>query len=366
MSDRVAVADEVQIRVEGPLGRITLDRPKAINALTIGMVRAIAAALARWRDDGAVRAILLDGAGERGFCAGGDIRALYEHRGDTAFLAGYWREEYVLDHAIATYPKPIVVLMDGLTMGGGAGLGVNASHRVVSETTRFAMPETGIGMTPDVGASWFLARCPDYAGVWMALTGATIGAGDMIALGLADAFCETWDRRRLVAELRPALEETSGPAAAVSRALAAANGVADSPLAPRREDIRRCFAADTVEGVVAALAAADGEWAGKTADAIRAKSPLMQKVALRSLKLGAAAPDLGACLATEFRIVSRIATGHEFYEGVRAAIIDKDRAPRWRPSELAAVDASMVEAFFAPLSHELVLTPPRRERILHA
>jgi enoyl-CoA hydratase len=358
-------SDEIFIRVDGSLGRVTLNRPKSINALTLGMIREISRALTAWRDEPCVRAVVLDGAGERGFCAGGDIRALYDHRAQPAFLIGYWREEYILDHTIATYPKPVIVFMDGLTMGGGAGLGVNASHRIVSETTRFAMPETGIGLVPDVGATWFLSRCPDNTGLWLAMTGETIGAGDMLALGLADSFHAASGRETFLAELQRDLEEAKSGADGASSALARLGKSTRSVLSTHRDSIRRCFSARTVEGVLAALNSEGGAWARGASDAIQSKSPLMQKVAMRAILLGERAHTLAHCLATEFRIVSRVAVGHEFFEGARAAVVDKDRAPRWRPSDLDDVSDALIDPFFAPVDHELVMPHSSPKGIAH-
>jgi enoyl-CoA hydratase len=357
--------EEVCVRVDGWLGRITLNRPKSINALTLRMVREISRALVLWREDPDIRGVVLDGAGERGFCAGGDVRALYDHRLQPEFLIGYWREEYILDHAIATYPKPVIAFMDGLTMGGGAGLGVNASHRIVSETTRFAMPETGIGLVPDVGASWFLSRCPDNAGVWLAMTGEAIGAGDMLGLGLADAFHETSRRGTLLAELQGALKGADSFADGASRALASRERPTASVLSPHRDAIRSCFATRSVERVLAALETEGGAWAAGASAAIRSKSPLMQKVAMRAIELGERAPDLANCLATEFRVVNRVAVGHEFFEGARAAVVDKDRAPRWQPPSLDDVGDALVDPFFAPLEDELVVSQSFQERVSH-
>jgi enoyl-CoA hydratase len=307
----------------------------------------------------------LTGTGKRGFCAGGDIRALYDHRTQPAFLIGYWREEYILNHTIATYPKPVTVFMDGLTMGGGAGLGVNASHRFVSETTCFAMPETGIGLVPDVGATWFLSRCSDNTGLWLAMTGEAIAAGDMLALGLADSFHEASGRETLLAELQRELEGAKSGADGASNALARLGRSTRSLLPTHRDAIRRCFAARTVEEVLAALDTEGGAWARGASDAIRSKSPLMQKVAMRAILLGERAPNLAHCLATEFRIVSRVAVGHEFFEGARAAVVDKDRAPRWRPSNLDDVSDALIDPFLAPLDHELVIPHSSPKRIAH-
>ena len=350
------LASDVLISTQGNLGRITLNRPKAINALTLGMVEAIAAALEGWRHDERIRAVILDGAGDRGFCAGGDVRQLYDHRPPQSdFAFRFWRREYLLDHAIATYAKPIVALMSGLVMGGGAGLGINASVRIVDASTRFAMPETGIGLVPDVGASWFLSRCPGETGVWLALTGEVIGAGEMLELGLADAAVKRDQHSALVTDIASALDSHGTAAAAIANALRAHGRPAASRMTPLRTMIARCFCADRIEDILAALETDASDWAIMTAASIRSKSPQMQKVALRALRLGQQSPDLASCLAREFRIVSHAAVGGEFYEGVRAAVIEKDRAPQWQPPTLADVSEAMVESYFAPVLDEFVI-----------
>ena len=340
---------------QGRVGRITLDRPKALNALTLAMVHGIAAALEDFAGDDGIAAVVLDAAGERAFCAGGDIKSLYEaERGDGNRLArGFWRDEYALDHRIQTFPKPIVVLIGGIVMGGGAGLAINARFRVVDATTRFAMPETGIGLFPDVGASRFLSRMPGESGTYLSLTGESIGAADMLATGLADVFLPRADWEGLVGLL--AGLETTGAAAftEVSAVLSEISAPHATVAGPARvaaiDGLDRLFAGDSVGAIVAALQAEGSDWAVATAATLLAKSPTSQKIALRALRQGRDLPDLAAVLTMEFRIVCRIAEGRDFYEGVRAAVIDKDRQPRWQPDRLDAVSEAMIDLYFAPL-----------------
>ncbi len=342
------------IRRERGLGRITLDRPKALNALTITMVRGLWATLQRWADDPNISVIVLDGAGDRAFCAGGDIKSLYEaDRSNGNVLARtFWREEYALDNLIATYPKPIVVLISGIVMGGGAGLAVNARFRIVDETANFAMPETGIGLLPDVGASRFLSRMPGEAGTYLALTGRTIDATNMITGGLADVLVLRRDRARML----DGLDEVEGAGrdsfAAVERVL---KDVASPPGAGKLADgvgLDRVFSGSSVEAIVGRLAEDGSEWAERTRAIILAKSPTTLKLALSALRRARTLPDLAETLKMEFRVVCRIAEGAEFYEGVRAAVIDKDRNPKWHPATLAEVSDETIASYFEPLGDD--------------
>jgi enoyl-CoA hydratase len=342
------------IRRERSLGRITLDRPKALNALTLTMVRGLATTLKRWASDPQISVIVLDGAGDRAFCAGGDIKSLYEaDRSDgNQHARMFWREEYPVDHLIATYPKPIVVLMSGIVMGGGAGLAVNARFRVVDETANFTMPETGIGMLPDVGGSWFLSRMPGETGTYLALTGRTIDAGAMITGGLADVFVPRRDRARLLDTLD---EVTSAGAEAFAAVAAALSDCASDPgpgLIADHINLDRLFAGDSVEAILDRLAEDGGEWAQRTAQLMLGRSPTCQKLALTALRRARHLPDLAAALTMEYRVVCRIAESHDFYEGIRAAVVDKDRSPNWQPARLADVSRAEVAAYFAPLGDD--------------
>ncbi|MGW2051876.1 enoyl-CoA hydratase/isomerase family protein [Streptomyces sp. NPDC001858] len=330
---------EVLLRVEHGLGRITLHRPRAINALTHAMVRTIQTALTTWETDDRVRAVVLDGAGERGLCAGGDIRSIYHdaRTGGTASLA-FWADEYRLNAHIARYPKPYVALMDGLVMGGGVGLSAHGSLRVVTERSSIGMPEVGIGFVPDVGGTYLLSRAPGLLGVHAALTAAQLSGPDAIHCGLADHYVPS---TRLTDLLRAL--ETMTPAEAVT---SVAETPPESTLAARSGWIDSCYAADTVEGILDRLHAHGSEpsAAGKE---IEAKSPTALKVTLRALRSAAGLPTLEAALDQEYRIASGCLRAPDLVEGVRAQIIDKDRNPRWSPGTLAEVGPELVDRFFS-------------------
>ena len=330
----------------GRAGVIVLNRPKALNALTLTMVRLIAAALDEWENDAEVDRIVLLGAGERAFCAGGDIRRLYElgRAGDHDAQRTFWREEYQLNRRIKTYPKPIVALVDGIVMGGGVGLAMHTTHTVASERFVFAMPEVGIGFFPDVGAAWILPRLPSRMGVYLALTGLRADAGDALALGLADTFVPSASFPALAQAL-----ESEEPVQSVLARFAAPPP--HSALSDEVKAIEACFSQPDRTAILTALREAETQGRAFAAPARKAmleKSPTSQAIALRQMKLGAGL-DLGEALRMDYRIVSRICRGHDFYEGVRAVIVDKDNRPRWSPPPSPA----QIDAYFAPLDDEL-------------
>lgn len=338
--------DDVLFERRGALGLITLNRPQALNALTLAMIHAMTRQLEAWAGDAGVAAVLIHGAGDKAFCAGGDIRALVEPD-NAAYIKGFFADEYRLNRLIFRYPKPYVALIDGIAMGGGVGVSVNGGLRIATEATLFAMPETGIGMFPDVGGSYFLPRCPGETGMYLGLTGARLGAADCLYAGIADGHVAPAKQavmiERMAAGEAPdaVLRDLSGPPDA-------------APLAEQRAAIDRCFGGDSVEEIVVALEQESGVWAVRTLEALESKSPFALKVALRQLRLGRAL-DFEACMAMEYRLSQRVVPGHDFREGVRAAVVDKDRAPRWQPQTLAAVSEEMVVACFAPLGeNELV------------
>lgn len=329
----------------GAAGWITLNRPRALNALTHGMVRAIAAALDAWEADRSVERVVIEGAGGRAFCAGGDVRAIYTRgrAGDHDGLMAFWSDEYRLNHRIKTYPKPYVAMLGGIVMGGGAGVSLHGSHRVAGESFVFAMPEVSIGFFPDVGASWFLPRLPGRIGAWAGLTGGRFTAGDACALGLADAFVPGPGWAALGAALTG-----PGDTAAIIKAAGAPPPPASLP--GEQGLIDRCFADGPLADSLARLdaAAADGSaFARAAAAAMRRNSPLSMAIALEQLRRGAEM-DFAAAMQMEYAIVSRICRGHDFYEGVRAAIIDKDQTPRWQPVSLEAIEPTQVASHFAP------------------
>ncbi len=333
---------EILFAVEDGVATVTLNRPAALNALTLGMVCAFHPKLIEWASDDAVRAVVVRGVGDKAFCAGGDIRALYDNRG-TGFTADFFREEYRLNRTIHHYPKPYVALMDGITMGGGVGVSVHARHRVACEATMLAMPETGIGLFPDVGGSYFLPRMPGATGMYIALTGDRLRPTDCVYAGIADAFVPRAQHDALVAALR------AEPVEAVLDRLKMDPGPAS--LEEHRDAIDRCFSGNSVEEIETALAAEDSPWAGKALAAMRGKSPLSQKVAFRQIREGAAL-DFDDCMRMEYRLSQHFMAGRDFFEGVRALVVDKDQKPVWRHATLDEVSDAQVDEYFAPFGDD--------------
>lgn len=333
----------IRIAREGALGLLVLNRPKAINALTLGMVRALEATLSSWETDDGVKVVAIHGAGERGLCAGGDIRALYEAAltEDPAPLT-FWREEYALNSHIARYPKPVLAIMSGIVMGGGIGISAHASHRVVTETTTIAMPEVGIGFIPDVGGTHLLSRAPGELGTHLALTADRVGAADAILLGLADLY------------IREALIELLLDAARGCRTATELDGVlrsfAEEPPAGRLEASRSwidwAYSVDTVEAVRDRLAIREEPEAGTASADLARHSPTALKLTLAALRRARSLGDLDACLAMELVLGQHCIAGHDMREGIRAAVIDKDRKPKWSPTTLEEVTDEMVNRHF--------------------
>ncbi|MCC6469176.1 MAG: enoyl-CoA hydratase/isomerase family protein [Alphaproteobacteria bacterium] len=340
----------------GAIGLATLNRPKALNALTLPMIRAFARQLDAWEPDPAVRAIVQTGAGDRAFCAGGDIRAIHDAgKAGDRLTRDFFREEYALNHRLHRCPKPVVALIDGVTMGGGVGLSVHGSHRVATERTVFAMPETGIGLFPDVGGGYFLPRLAGKVGMYLALTGARLKVADMLHCGIA-THCMASSDRAAVIDALAAADYGLNPHGGVNRVLAEfAAAPGDAPLKQHRATIDRCFAAQSVEAILAALEADGSAWAGEQRAAILAKSPTALKITLRQMRDGAGM-SLAEELRMEYRMMQGCIAGNDVYEGVRAVIIDKDNNPQWRPPSLAAVDDALVERHFVePPDGDLML-----------
>lgn len=336
---------EVLFSRVGSAGLITLNRPKALNALTLNMVRLIHPQLNEWARDPAIRLVMIEGAGEKGFCAGGDIRALHDWgKAGARDAYDFYREEYRLNTAIKRYPKPYVALMDGITMGGGVGMSVHGSHRVATERLVFAMPETGIGLIPDVGGTYFLPRLPGQIGMYLALTGERLKAADACHAGIADLFVEG---HRLEA-LKIALGEGQNVDSVL---VGFKSDPGEAPLKTQRAVIDRHFGGESVAAILASLKSDGSEWALAMAHLIEAKSPTCEIVAHRQLRLGARL-SFEECMAVDFRLTSRCMQGHDFYEGVRAVIIDKDQAPKWQPPTLAEVSGASVDAYFETLGTE--------------
>ncbi len=347
------MTDDVLIRTEGACGMLSLNRPKAIHALNHAMVLAMTAALLAWRDDPAVQAVVIDHSEGRGFCAGGDIAFLRNSALTDNGVSGakFFFDEYRLNHLIMTYDKPIVAFMDGITMGGGVGIADPARFRVATENTRLAMPETGIGLFPDVGGGWFLSRMQRRLGQYLALTGARMDGSDCLWAGSATHYLPA----AALAEAKAGVAADPANIAAVLHSLAA---VPPPPkLAAHADDIARLFASDRYEDILAALEADGGEFAAATLTALRTKSPQTCKVALRQLATSLTLPDFAANMVMEYRIGARVLVRPDFAEGVRAVIVDKDNAPQWNPATPEGVTDEMLDAIFAPLPDNEEWTP---------
>ncbi|GAA0532004.1 3-hydroxyisobutyryl-CoA hydrolase [Saccharopolyspora subtropica] len=338
---------EILLREQGSLGRITLNRPKALNSLTLGMVRAMAQALEQWRTADHVQAILIDGAGERGLCAGGDVRALHDaaRAGDESLAATFWTEEYRLNSALANYPKPVIGIMDGICMGGGVGITAHGSHRVVTERSKVGMPEVGIGFIPDVGGTYLLSRTPGELGTHLALTGTPVGGADAVYCGLADCYVPSAN----LPELADAL--SSGAVDEVLRKFS--EPAPEAPLAAQRGWIDAAYAAHSVEEILRRLRERPEEAARQAAETIGHRSPTSLKVTLKALRTSY--ESLEQALMQEYRLAMACVRIGDFVEGVRATLVDKDRNPRWSPSKLSDVDDSRVREFFEPKPDEPVL-----------
>jgi len=333
-------------RVEDGVGLLTLNRPQAINSLTWPMVTAMTAALNAWADDPAVGAVVLAGAGERGLCAGGDVVAIYHSaKADGADARRFWHDEYLLNAAIGRFGKPYVSLMDGIVMGGGVGVGAHANTRVVTDTTKMAMPEVGIGFIPDVGGTYLLSRAPGRLGLHAALTGAPFSGADAIALGFADHYVPHAALDDFTAAIR-----SEGVAAALER-----HAVAPPPsaLAAHRDWIDECYAHDSVAQMVAALAAHPSADANAAAELIGTRSPIACAVTRESVRRAGELATLEEVLAQEFRVSTASLRSHDLVEGIRAQLVDKDRNPAWSPATLAEVTGADVDAYFVPAEPDL-------------
>lgn len=346
--------------IDGPVGRIRLNRPKAIHALTHAMCTDILAALDRWAGDTAVEAVLIDHAPSpdgdlklsRGFCAGGDIRAIAgSSAGDGSVARAFFHEEYRMNHRLHTYAKPLVAFMDGVTMGGGVGLALPCGFRIATENTRFAMPETAIGLFPDVGGGWYLSRLPGRMGQYLALTGARLNGAEAQALGLATHF--------LPADKLDEVKRTiTGDAEALADILAAASTDAGpAAIMAHREAIDRLFASDELEVVLAALEDDASDFARETLATLRTRSPQAMKVSLKLLLDGASMPTFEDEMRQEYAVATRVVQRPDIVEGVRAVIVDKDHAPRWDPPTPEGVTDHMIDRIFAPLSADDEWTP---------
>ncbi len=331
---------DILFEAQGALGLITLNRPKALNTLTLDMIHAMTERLGAWANDPDITAVLIRGTGDKAFCAGGDVLALIRPDSD-AFIKGFFRDEYRLNRMIHRYPKPYIALIDGIVMGGGVGVSVHGRYRLATERTLFAMPETGIGMFPDVGGTYFLPRLPGEIGLYLGLSGARLKAADCLHAGLAEGFIPL-DRH---GELLAGLADGRWP----ETLIAELNGDAGpAPIAEIRQVIDRCFAAGSVAEIMDRLHGERGAWAEKSLVKMDRMSPTAQKIAFRQIREGGAL-DFEACMMLEYRLSQRVVPGHDFREGVRALLVDKDMSPQWAPPGLAAVSDNDIDGYFAPL-----------------
>ena len=346
---------EVLIETRGALGLITLNRPKALNALTLGMIEVIERAMEEWAVDDRVGAVLIQGAGDKAFCAGGDVRAIAVVDGDpeTERLKRlFFAREYQLNYHIHTFGKPFLALVDGITMGGGCGLSLHGSHVITTERTALAMPETVLGLFPDVGATWFLNQLKGEMGVYLGLSGVRLRANDLVALGLATHFMPSTDGPTLIRAL--AAEPVLGEAtiAEMLGRFGADPGLGQ--VATRQAAVDRLFAGPTVEAIIDTLSGAEEEWAQEALATIHRASPTSLKLTLRQLRTGRGL-DLAHMFRIEYRLAVRCTAGHDFPEGVRAILVDKDNAPRWQPDRLEALDDAAIDAYFAPFADQAEL-----------
>jgi enoyl-CoA hydratase len=346
---------DIIIRREGRAGRITLNRPQALNALNYPMVKAIGAALNAWEHDPDIALILIDGTGEKAFCAGGDVQDLYWEAKNGNFEAGrdFWRDEYPLNARIARFPKPYVALMDGIDMGGGVGVSVHGSHRIVTQRTMVALPECAIGLIPDVGSTYVLSRAPGHLGEFLGLTGYRMNASDAIFCGVADSFVSVDQIDALIAELAE-----SGDLSVIGEL---ASDPDPAPLVALQPEIDTIFGLASLHEIASALAASDAEWASKAMTALRKGSPLSLGAALHTIRAARHVETLEEALALEFRFTFRSHSDADFIEGTRALIIDKDRAPNWSVPTIEHLTQQHIDALVAPLGeYDMVIPLPDR------
>jgi enoyl-CoA hydratase len=340
---------EVIVETRGKMGLMTLNRPKALNSLTLNMIRVMTKTLLGWKDDEGIVGVIVKGAGDRAFCAGGDIRMLYEGRGkDLTYALGFYGEEYLLNTLIQEYPKPYVAIIDGFVMGGGVGVSIHGERRIAGDNTLFAMPETGIGFYPDVGGSYFLPRLPGKIGTWMALTGARLNASDAIYCGVATDFAPS-DQLHMVINR---LCEDAQNAGQVGEIIDSLTGYpADSKLKAVQEEMDEVFSETCVEEMVHALERRSSEFAAKQRKILLSKSPTALKVTLRQMREGANL-SFRDCMNMELGLSMQFVEGADFYEGVRALLIDRDNQPVWQPDHLGDISDATVSTYFSPLPDE--------------
>ncbi|PVB63273.1 enoyl-CoA hydratase/isomerase family protein [Labrenzia sp. 011] len=334
------MTDDILFEKRGLAGFVTLNRPKALNALNHAMVTALASQLERWAQDPGIAHVVITGAGEKAFCAGGDIRSIYDARqaGQLDGLSAFFRDEYILNARIKAFPKPYIALIDGIVMGGGVGVSVHGSHRIGTRKTLFAMPETGIGFFPDVGGTWFLPRMPGRTGVYCALSAGRMKQGDALATGVLTHAIE----ESSLPDLERALETAGDIDAALAPHLVTPE---KGPVSENAELIEQAFSAGSVEEILDRLEAAPDSFTQKTAEAIRQKSPTSVLIAFEQMRRGATL-SFEDCMRLEYRILCRILRGTDFFEGIRAVLVDKDQTPKWTPSHFSQVDRADLASYF--------------------
>ncbi|MCF6292873.1 MAG: enoyl-CoA hydratase/isomerase family protein [Robiginitomaculum sp.] len=344
---------EVLIEVRGRIGVLTLNRPKALNSLTLNMIKLMTEALLKWRDDEKIVAIVVQGAGDRAFCAGGDIRLLYESKGgDLSYARGFYSEEYRLNTLIKEYPKPYIAMIDGFVMGGGVGISIHGARRIAGSSTVFAMPETGIGFYPDVGGSYFLPRLSGKTGMWLALTGARLKSADVMYTGIATDFAPSDQHPMIVNRL----VDDAQNAEQVGEIIDSLTGLTgDSDLQKRQELIDQAFAKTSVTEMLAALELDNSDWAKKQLEILAKKSPTALKITERQMIEGENL-DFRSAMQMELGISMKFIEDVDFYEGVRALLIDRDNMPVWQPAHLSDISEDKVAQYFTPLSGREELT----------
>ncbi|WP_022727288.1 enoyl-CoA hydratase/isomerase family protein [Fodinicurvata sediminis] len=341
---------------QGRIGMVTLDRPKALNALTLGMIEALHAKLEEWREDSVVQAVVIRGTGPKAFCAGGDVRAVYDAgREGSDLTQRFFHQEYSLNRTIKHYPKPFVALLDGITMGGGMGVSIHGRYRIATEKTLMAMPETAIGFFPDVGGSYFLSRLQEPVGLYLALTGARLDAADALHTELATHYIPS-DRLEEVVHQLSALDIVEDEPwtwdAQVAEVLVRHSDVpGDSTLAGDHREIERHFGQESVGAVMDSLREDNSDWANEHFDTLQKRSPTSLIISFEELRR-AANLDFDSCMRMEYRMSQACMAGHDFYEGIRAVLVDKDHAPKWVPADLTEVTQEMVQAHFRPLGED--------------
>jgi enoyl-CoA hydratase len=346
---------EVLFEEADGIGTIILNRPRTLNALTMNMIAEMRTRFTAWLADDAVKAVVIKGAGDRAFCAGGDVRAvrqsIIEYDGDAnpELAQEFFYEEYILNHQIHTSRKPYIALIDRVCMGGGVGLSVHGSFRIATERTRVGMPETTIGLFPDVGGAWFLSRLPGETGTYLALTGVPVTVGDCAALGISTHVVSSENLEEIEAKLHAA--DLSGDAHAAVKAVLDGYVIdaGEAPTADARDEIDRCFSADRVEDIVARLEASGTEFAAHALETLASKSPTSLKVTLEQIRRGGRATTFGETMTMEYRMSQHFARGNDFPEGVRALLVDKDHKPNWKPARLEDVSDAAVAGYFAPV-----------------